>query len=49
MMSMALKGKDMGLYQGFVADSMLRVGFKSVLGCTLDTPVGPMGLEVSRK
>ena len=34
-------GLDTGFDQGFVADSMLRVGFKSVRSRTLTTPWGP--------
>ena len=46
---MALIGQDMGLDQGFIADSMLRVGFKSVRSRTLETPMGPMDLDIGRK
>ena len=46
---MALMGTDMGLDQGFIADSMLRSGFKSVRSRTLDTPMGPMDLDIGRK
>lgn len=46
---MALMGTDMGLDQGLIADSMLRVGFKSVRSRTLDTPIGPMDLDIGRK
>ena len=49
MMSMALTGQDMRFDQGFIADSMLRVGFKSVRSRTLDTDWGPMDLDVGRK
>ena len=49
MLSSALMGQDMGLDQGFIADSMLRVGFKSVRSRTLDTPMGPMDLDITRK
>jgi predicted O-methyltransferase YrrM len=45
----ALKGWDMALEQGFIADSMLRVGFKSVRGTTLDFPMGAMDMEVARR
>jgi SAM-dependent methyltransferase len=48
-LSVALMGTDMGLDQGFIADSMLRVGFKSVRSRTLDTPIGPMDLDIGRK
>ena len=45
----AMMGWDMAFEQGFVADSMLRVGFKSVRSTTLDMPMGPMDMEVARK
>ena len=48
-LSMALMGQDMGLDQGFIADSMLCVGFKSVRSRTLDTLMGPMNLDIGRK
>ncbi len=46
---MAMAGYDMAFEQGFVADSMLRAGFKSVRGTVLDLPMGPMDMEVARK
>ena len=49
MVSMALMGQDMCFDQGFIADSMLRVGFKSVCSRTLDTDWGPMDLDIGRK
>jgi predicted O-methyltransferase YrrM len=49
LLSMALAGWDTGFDQGFVADSMLRVGFKSVRSRTLNTPRGPMELDIARK
>ena len=48
-MSMALMGQDMCFDQGFIVDSMLRVGFKSVRSRTLDTDWGPMDLDIGRK
>jgi predicted O-methyltransferase YrrM len=48
-MPTALMGQNMGLDQGFIADSMLRVGFRSVRSRTLDTPMGPMDLDIGRK
>jgi len=45
----ALMGQDMRFDQGFIADSMLRVGFKSVSSRTLDTGWGPMDLDIGRK
>ena len=49
MMPMALTGQDMSFDQGEIADSMLRVGFKSVRSRTLDTDWGPMDLDIGRK
>jgi len=48
-LSMALMGYDTGFDQGFVADSMLRAGFKSVRSRTLNTHWGPMELDIARK
>ena len=48
-LSMALMGQDMCFDQGFIANSMLRVGFKSVRSRTLDTDWGPMDLDIGRK
>ena len=48
-LSTAVMGNDCGFDQGFVADSMLRVGFKSVRSRTLNTPMGPMDLDIGRK
>ncbi len=45
----ALTGQDIGLDQSFIADSMLRVGFKSVRSRTLDTDWGPIDLDIGRK
>ena len=49
LLSMALAGQDAGFDQGFVADSMLRGGFKSIRSRTLTTPLGPMELDIARK
>ena len=49
MLSSTLMGQDMGFDQGFIADSMLRVGFKSVCSRTMNTPGGPMDLDIGRK
>ena len=48
-LSMALKCQDMDFDQGFIAESMLQAGFKSVRSHTLDTPMGPMDLDIGRK
>ena len=49
MMSIALMGQDMCFDQGEIADSMLRVGFKSVRSRTLDAPWGAADLDIGRK
>ncbi|MFB0504290.1 MAG: methyltransferase, partial [Candidatus Bathyarchaeia archaeon] len=49
LLSMALAGQDAGFDQGYIADSMLRGGFKSVRSRTLNTPLGPMELDIARK
>ena len=48
-LSTALMGQDHDFDQGEIADSMLHVGFKSVRSRTLDTPMGPMDLDIGRK
>lgn len=48
-LSTAMMGQDMGLEQGFIADSMLRIGFKSVRSTTQDWLMGPMDMELARK
>jgi predicted O-methyltransferase YrrM len=45
----ALMGQDTSFDQGFVADSMLRVGFRSVRSRTLNTPWGPIDLDIGKK
>lgn len=49
MMPMALMGQDMTFDKGFITDSMLRVGFKTVRSRTLDMPFGPVDLDIARK
>jgi len=49
LLSMALMGQGVGVDQGYVADCMLRVGFKSVRSRTLHTPYLPMELDIARK
>ncbi len=48
-LSMAIMGQDMAFDQGFIADSMLRMGFKSVRQRMLNTPMGPLDLDIGRK
>jgi len=49
MISIALMGQDMCFDQGEIADSMLRVGFKSVRSRTLEAPWGAADLDIGRK
>jgi predicted TPR repeat methyltransferase len=45
----ALMGQETGFDQGYIADSMLRVGFTYVRSRILTTGWGPMELDVARK
>ena len=47
--SLSMMDQDMAFNQGFIADSMLRVGFKSVRSRMLGTDWGPMNLDIGRK
>ncbi len=49
MISMSLMGQDMCFDQGEIADSMRRVGFRSVRSRTLEMDWGPMDLDIGRK
>ena len=49
LLSMALMGQETGFDQGHIADSMLRVGFKSVRSRIVTTSWGPMELDIARK
>ena len=49
LLTMALMGHDTGVDSGYVADSMLRVGFKTIHSRNLDTFIGPMELDIARK
>jgi len=49
MIPMSLMGQDMCFDQGDIADSMLRVGFRSVRSSTLALDWGPMDLDIGRK
>lgn len=49
MVSTTLMGLDMGLNQGFIAESMLRCGFQSVCSQTIDVIVGPWELDIGQK
>jgi SAM-dependent methyltransferase len=49
LLSMALMGQEVRFDHGCVADSMLRVGFKSVRSRDIDSFMGPMELDIARK
>jgi len=49
LLSMVLMGRDAGVAQGYIANSMLRVGFRSVHSQTLKTAWGSMELDIARK
>lgn len=49
LLSMALMGQEVGVDQGYIAESMLRVGFKSVRSRILHTPIFQMDLDIARK
>ena len=44
-----LMGQDMWFDQGAIADSILRIGFKSIHSRTMDTPAGIMDLDLGKK
>jgi predicted O-methyltransferase YrrM len=46
---MNLRGQDMTVDQGEIANAMLKAGFKSVRSRTMDTTFGPMELDIGRK
>lgn len=45
----ALVGQDMYFDQGFIADALLRMSFRSVRPRTVDSAWGPMYLDIARK
>jgi hypothetical protein len=49
MISLSLMGQDMCFDQGEIADSMLRIGFRSIRSRMLVTDWGPMDLDIGRK
>jgi SAM-dependent methyltransferase len=49
LLSMALMGQEVGADQGYIAESMLRAGFRSVRSRILHTPVFQMDLDIARK
>jgi hypothetical protein len=49
LLPMALMGQEMEIDQGYVSDSMLRVGFRNVHSWNLNTYMGPMELDIARK
>lgn len=49
MVPIAMSGWNMSFDQGFLADSMQRVGFGSIRSQTIDSPWGEMELDIARK
>jgi predicted TPR repeat methyltransferase len=49
LLSMTLMGQEVMVDHGCIADSMLKVGFKSVRSQNIDTFIGPMELDIARK
>jgi SAM-dependent methyltransferase len=49
LLSITLMGQEGRFDHGCIADSMLRVGFKSVRSQNIDTFMGPMELDIARK
>ena len=49
LLSMALMGQETKIEQGYIAESMLRNGFKSVHSSSLSTAWGTMELDIGRK
>ena len=50
MMFSGLRGEDMGLLdQGFLADAIVRAGFRSVRSSTFDSDCGKQDLDIARK
>ncbi|OPY54561.1 MAG: O-methyltransferase [Methanosaeta sp. PtaU1.Bin112] len=45
----AMNGPMMAFDQGFIAESMLKAGFRSVRSRTLETGWGPMDIDIARK
>lgn len=48
-MGWAMTGPVTAFDQGFIADAMLKAGFRSVRSRTLSTAYGPMDLDIARK
>jgi hypothetical protein len=49
LLSTALMGHDLGVDYGDIANSMKRIGFKSIHSQTIETFMGPMELDIARK
>ena len=49
LLSMALMGQELGIDQGYIAESMLKAGFRSVRSRKIETFIGPMELDIGRK
>jgi hypothetical protein len=49
MTPMGMKGKDLCFEQGYIVNHMLNAGFSAVRSMTLDTPYGPMDMDIGKK
>ena len=49
LLSTALMGQEIEIDQGYIANAMLRAGFKSVHSKIVDMGWGPMELDIARK
>jgi len=48
-LGLCLMGQEIVIDQGYIANAMLRAGFKSVHSKILDMGWGPMELDIARK
>jgi len=48
-LSMLMSGMDFRLHQGFIAEAMIRAGFKSVRSLTVQTIAMPMDMDIAQK
>ena len=49
LLSFALMGQEVAFDQGYIADSMVKAGFKATCSRTIDTFMGSMELDIARK
>jgi hypothetical protein len=49
LLSLALMGQETVFDQGYVADSMVKAGFKTIRSRIMDSFMGPMELDIAKK